>query len=505
VKSADNVKPSRDIAKSRDVILEAELEDIPDISDLSSSNVKDRRGEAEQARDIIESDANAFEFFVEFFFGFKMNKWHKRWVQFQLDNPITLFLGPRNTNKSRILTHYFILWRICRDTTRHLRQLIASKTDTKATFLMRGITKQVYVNPLLWVFEIEIDKERPVTSAEVSWIPPEPRYNPDPNLAAVGLGSSIIAPHFDVIYVDDSVDKSNASGRAKEKLLQDIDFDLWGMMERGREEIHFVGSRYDDEDPYANLERRKGFKIMAQSIFTNEKETSTIDPQNVPMSSVKLAQDTLSATAFRLLYRMKRQKVMRGGMRVMEEWFTLADTDRPMDFEERWMGIDLAGFSVGESQEDLSSSSDSSLVVIGRDSGGFCLLDTWHDRISAPKFLELIHAKNAMFHPEWIAIENAALQVLFIQFTSYMGLPVRKYSARGYGAKEIRAGRLAHILSWGMRYLPTVDYSELLSLPSDVGDAAISVFDILGAGEAPQGQPELAEVNLSALGEMMTF
>jgi len=503
VKLDDSEKLLPGIEKAREVVLEVDIDDAPDISDLSASSVKDRRGEAEQARDIIENDPDAFPFFVEFFFGFKLGPWHLRWALFQLNNPITIFLGPRNTNKSRILLHYICLWKICQDQTRHLRQLIASKIDTKATFLMRGITKQIYINPLLRVFDIRVDHERPVTSAEISWIPPEPRYNPDPNLAAVGLGSSIIAPHFDTIYVDDAVDKSNASGKAREKLLLDIDFDLWGMMERGREEIHFIGSRYDDEDGYANLEKRKGFKTMAQSIFTDETETETIDPQNVPMSSVRLAQDTLSATAFRLLYRMKRQKVMRGGMRVMEDWFKVADTDRPMDFEERWMGIDLAGFSLGESPEDLSSASSSSIVTIGRDPGGFCLLDTWTDRISAPLFLELIRAKNALFHPEWIAIENAALQVLFIQFTSYFGLPVRKYSARGYGSKEIRAGRLAHILSWGMRYLPTVDYSELLSLPSDVGDAAIAIFDTLGTAGSQQGQAELQEVNFFDLGEMV--
>jgi phage terminase large subunit-like protein len=195
---------------------------------------------------------NDWPLIYEALLGIEVTDFNSRWVNFQLNNPWTILLGPRLFGKTQTCTKAYSILKSLRS--RDERILILGKTLPQARSILREIRYHLEQNKLVNIFGTFFDSgERKVEKSQTElFFTNRTEIFSEPNISALGIGGSIISRHFSVIIADDLVDRHNAEGRPRELLLSWIKEGVMPMLLPGGE-FHIIGSTWSGNDAYRTL------------------------------------------------------------------------------------------------------------------------------------------------------------------------------------------------------------------------------------------------------------
>ena len=189
----------------------------------------------------------------EVLLGHTVKYFHEEWVNFQLNNPYTILLGPRGFGKTQVCTKDYAILKSLRS--RDERILILGKTLPQARGLLREIRLQLEQNKLISIsggeFFDSSEGKLQKTQTELFFSGRTKIYS-EPNIGALGLGGTIISGHYSCIIADDLVDRSNASGKPAERDYDYVREEVLPMLLPDGE-FHIIGSSWGEKDPYQRM------------------------------------------------------------------------------------------------------------------------------------------------------------------------------------------------------------------------------------------------------------
>ncbi len=228
-----------------------------------------------EVRDAV--DRGDWEMLYHVIFGYQTMGFHRRWVNFQMKNRFTVIAGPRGFGKTITCTKGFTLVKSVSD--RERRILIVGKTLPQSRKVQREIRLQLQRNESVKVFGSFFGEGSVDTGTELIF---EGRKSMDsePNISCIGIGSSKIGGHYDIILCEDLVDASNSSGRNAELLRGWVLEELMGMLLPDGE-MHFVQSRYGPADLWVDLRRTGIFRMMSTPALVDENGNASLNGESI--------------------------------------------------------------------------------------------------------------------------------------------------------------------------------------------------------------------------------
>ncbi len=235
----------------------------------------------------------------EMLLGHTVKYFHKEWVQFQLDNPYTILLGPRGFGKTQTCTKDYAILKSLRS--RNERILILGKTLPQARGILREIRMQLERNQLMQLpgigrfFDVPEDEHLQKTQTELFFSGRTEIYS-EANISALGLGGTIVSGHYSCILADDLVDDKNSSGGPSERDYRYVKQEVLPMLLPGGE-FHIIGSSWGSNDPYQRMIKGglagtdfkwrkdtcyKGNKTSGESIWPEWISTEELNRKRLP-------------------------------------------------------------------------------------------------------------------------------------------------------------------------------------------------------------------------------
>jgi len=210
--------------------------------------------------------ANFFLFTI-IVLGYELHEFHVRWARFQLSRSRSLVLAPRGHGKSTILTIAYLIWRIVQNP--NIRILIVSNAATAAEKFLESIKDHFEKNELLRTLYGDFVGKKwntgSITVAKRTKVGIK-----EPTVSTVGVYGSIVSGHFDLIMVDDLVDFENALKKESRDKMWNW---LWTvLMPTADGEIHFIGTRYNDDDLYGRAIRKESTMTSQRGQIEGENE-----------------------------------------------------------------------------------------------------------------------------------------------------------------------------------------------------------------------------------------
>lgn len=244
------------------------------LGDVAGEVVEDL-GIVLEVRDAV--DRGDWEFLYRVIFGYEVLGFHRAWVNFQMRNRFTVIAGPRGFGKTITCTKGFSLFKSVES--RERRVLIVGKTLPQSRKVQREIRLQLQRNEMMKVFGPFFDDDSVDTGTELIFAGRR-SLDSEPNISCIGIGSSKIGGHYDIILCEDLVDSSNCSGRNAELLRGWVLEELMGML-LPEGEIHFVQSRYGPADLWVDLRRTGIFEMMQTPALVDEAGESSLNGRSI--------------------------------------------------------------------------------------------------------------------------------------------------------------------------------------------------------------------------------
>jgi len=360
------------------------------------------------------------ESFIKDVLGYKLEGFHKEWLDIQIQNKKSLILAPRGHGKSTICTIAYPLWRLLNNP--DLRILIVSNTSAQACAFLREIKAHLQTNPF-------IRKHFP-DLAGAPWSENELNLSirrikaKEPSITALGILGPVISRHYDLIILDDVVDEQNsASQNQREKLVLWYYKALLPCLEPDAE-LHIIGTRYHYLDFYGHLianDFARSHWIYRAIDNKNGYRESSLWEEKFPLSLLLEIRKQAGSTIFNSQYQNDIE-LMKGAI-FKPEWIKYYDA-LPQRLE-KIIGIDLA-ISEKEHADFFA------IAVIGLEpkTGKIYVLDIFRDRLSFKNqilsTIQLFQKHNQEDSPVLrVCVENNGYQEAFAQELRRKGLPVR--------------------------------------------------------------------------------
>lgn len=243
----------RTIAANPNLLASAERSELIDIF----SHYTRMRGEWLR-RQIIENDR--IDLLAQHVLGYQVRPFHLSLLKYQFEHPDNLQLVFRGAGKSTLCTVTKIIHMLLKNP--DLRILIASKTSANAEGFLKEIKAHFEGNYKLIEIFGEYYDPRKVSKWDNREIEVLPRrvHSKEASITCVGVDSTIVSKHYDIIISDDIVDEENSRtkhmrDRVRTWYYQTLDPCLEppdpNVEFRGQH--HRLGTRYHYEDLYGHL------------------------------------------------------------------------------------------------------------------------------------------------------------------------------------------------------------------------------------------------------------
>lgn len=209
-----------------------------------------------------------------------LGEFHKEMCEFVMKkDKKKLILVPRGHLKSTLVTVGYSLMRICKDPS--VRILIANATYDMATSFLSQIKKHLQNNEVLRDYYGDLAKTASRWSENMITVPQtKPFQKKEATVTTYGVGGNLVSQHYDVIIMDDIVNRDLVS--TPEQIQKTILFykDALDLLEPNGTLI-IIGTRWSDADLYgwildkSNPERAyEDFDTFIRQAFTGNLETS---------------------------------------------------------------------------------------------------------------------------------------------------------------------------------------------------------------------------------------
>jgi predicted phage terminase large subunit-like protein len=220
--------------------------------------------------------------FAKYTLGYeKIGEEHEVWQERLLDAVNIhglhklLFLKPRGTFKTTFYTVTLPLWLHLDNP--NLRILIANAVSDNAEKFLAEITGHYLRNErLAWLYKqvrnepIPVDPRKSLTTS--LRLTNCTKIQKEPNIVTTGFGSSIVSSHYDVIIVDDLVDRNDRQSPTVREAKKKWFSDLASLLEPNGL-LLIVGTRWSADDVYGYIINELNPKHAAQDKYHVEIES----------------------------------------------------------------------------------------------------------------------------------------------------------------------------------------------------------------------------------------
>lgn len=343
--------------------------------------------------------------------GLDIRPFHRKLMRYQLLHPDNLQLVFRGAGKSTSCTITKAIHLLLKDP--NLRILIASKTAANAEGFLKEIKNHFESNPLLEEIFGPYYDARKVSKWDNREIEVLPRTKPnkEASITCVGVDTTIVSKHYDVIISDDLVDEENSRtknqrDKTRTWYYQTLDPTLEppdpDVPHRG--EHHRLGTRYHYDDLYGHLQANE-LKEHTNIIPALSPDGRSPWPEKYPPQWFVEKRKKSGIIIFNAQYQCDTE-AMKGEIFQYDDCQIIPDVDFPDKSGLRiFMGVDLA-------IKEKETNDRFAIVVIGvaPDRTAFYVLDYFEGqlrfRAQTSKILEFARR----WDPIRIGIETNAYQ-----------------------------------------------------------------------------------------------
>jgi len=390
-------------------------------------------------RQVVEN--NRIDILANYVLGLKLQPFHLSMLRYQFLHPDNLQLAFRGAGKSTSCTITKSIHLLLKNP--NLRILIASKTAMNAEGFLKEIKNHFESNQLLAeIFGPHYD-QRKVTKWDTREIEVLPRTKPnkEASITCVGVDTTIVSKHYDVIISDDLIDEENSRTKGQREkthtwYYQTLDPTHNEVPHRG--EHHRQGTRYHYGDLYGHLidnELKEHHNIIPAL-----KDGRSPWPDKYPPQWFAEKRKKSGIIIFNAQYQCDTE-AMKGEVFQFDDCQTLPDDQWPNKGElQIFMGVDLA-ISESEAADKFA------IVVIGTtaDRTAYYVLDHFEGQLRFNAQTDKILEFARRWDPIRIGIETVAYQEAQYQNLKDRAPDVRLKSIKTDKDKMVRAWKFTPV------------------------------------------------------------
>lgn len=407
------------------------------------------------------------ERFIKEILGLECKNFHREWLRLFEDNNFVSLLAPRGHGKT-VLVGAYILWRVV--TNPDIRILIVTINQDKANEIMTFIQSNLAGNTKL----IEIfgqQKGYAEWSRDTLRVYKSSTAHKEPTLKVLGVTSSMVGGHYDLIILDDITDQKNSRTEYRRRELVDwLNKTLMPMLEPTGKLIS-IGTKWHQSDIHSYLQGKTSYTTKVyKAILEEPTDTSkgkVLWPERWSLDKLTEIRREYGNTTFMMQY--QNEYISDEESPIKYDWIQDA-IDRyeiPRPPFQTYIGIDIA--SSGEDNDYFA------LSVIGIKDGFITILDGKRDHVTLSKQHEIINNYYQKWRPIKIGIEQAAQQKMVIDdfIEKNPGLPVVPIKPSIVNDRMSRVQRLSVFFETGRISLNpslVIWVDEMISFPRGSND-----------------------------------
>lgn len=420
---------------------------------------------------------------------------HIEMLQMELDaiynRDNTLILEPRGAAKTTQGNTGFLSWCVAKFA--RIRIGLVSNTSTQADAFSRAIRLTVEQNPRYRELYGDLTSGTKWTNSE--WIRKGSGLEgtKDATVFAVGVGGAIISKRFDLLFLDDILDKENT--KTPEQRAE-VEFWFEQTLRPCLESdgvIIALGTRWAADDLYEKLmtplsEGGKGWKHLVRSALVPDPETGeerSYWEAHWPVSKLKELRAEMGGAMFACAYQNDITGLMAGDIFRKEN---LTQKFRTLPEGRRFtlkMGVDLAS-----SERERADYTARVVTARDNDSGDYYVLSAYRDRRESQHAEFIVDGYTAYPNVALVRVENQQFQSTLIQevMRDYPFIPIEGVRAdvdKVTRARAVAAKTEAHKVWFHESLYDGPFIPELLSFPTghdDMIDALGYSMDLGGDG-----------------------
>jgi len=418
-----------------------------------------------------------------------------------------LVLLPRGHFKSSVVTVGYSLWRIAQD--QKVRILIANATFPLASTFLSQIKDHIQRNEQFKTLFGDLYSSADKWSEAAITVKREESYErKEPTVTAFGIGGNLVSQHYDVVILDDLVNRENIHTPDRIHDVMMFYKDVLDLLEPGGTLI-VVGTRWHESDLYGWI----------------------LDPENPVHHEFKVMQRTAVEGDYEIVKGNDGKFHIEGGELLMPSKFTLEHLEKlinekgmaefssqymndPVPQEDAIFKWDWKYYEEDDLRDkevlhfiacdpafyDPTTKADldyTAFVVVAVDAdNNWWIRDIVRERLQPKEILDMIFELDAFWKPKTFAIESVAYQKILAYMARSMMrernqfIPITELKHFGTHAKSktdriqsleprYAVGSILH--NRNVRHMPTLEM-ELRRFPraktDDVADALASIQEI---------------------------
>jgi len=438
--------------------------------------------------------------FITDILDLECKSFHKEWIDLIDRNNFVSLLAPRSHGKTTILGGY-IVWRIVSNP--DIRVLLVTINQDKANEIMTFIQKQLEHNEkIIKIFGFQ--KGNADWSKSTIRVSGASMKKKEPTLQVLGVSSSMVGGHYDLIILDDITDQKNSRTEYRRKeLVRWFNSTLMPMLEPGGS-IVSIGTKWHQDDIHSYLQRLKEYESRVYKAIIKEpddegKGSEVLWPDRYSYAKLNSIRKTYGNVAFMMQY--QNEYISDEESPIKMDWVQSSTDNYRMVIPpyKTFMGVDLA--SAGEEGDFFS------ITIVAEKEGFFYALDGYRGHITLNQQFQKIINYYLKWEPVRIGIEQAAQQKSIIEhlMEEHPSLPVIPIKSSMVSDRMSRVMRLSVLFETGRIFINprlTTLVDELLSFPRGSHDDTIDSLSF--AIQSTEELEEVKEVNWDLVADVTT-
>jgi len=334
--------------------------------------------------------------------GLECKNFHREWLELFEKHQFVCLQAPRSHGKTSLVGAY-IIWRIIRDP--DIRILIVTISQDKADEMMSFIKHHLEENQKL----IELFGDQRGYSGvwtrsalKVRRAGKSGFAHKEPTVTVLGITSSMVGGHYDIIVLDDITDQRNSrTEHRRRELIRWYNQTLVPMLEpEGK--IITIGTRWNEKDIYDYLSRDPSFTTKRYQAIIDREKKIVLWPERYSYEKLKAIERSIGSISFELQY--QNNIIMDKNSPIRGEWLqnSIENYRIPIPPYESYIGVDFA--SAGDDSDYFC------ITVILVANGCIYVVDGLRTKTSLFRQFELIQSYAGKWNPIRIGIESSAQQ-----------------------------------------------------------------------------------------------
>jgi len=387
--------------------------------------------------------------FIKDILGLEVQWFHKEWIELFEHNDNVALLAPRGHGKSTIVASY-ILWCILRDPT--VRILQVTINQDKANEMMSFIQSNLVGNQK--ILDIWGEQRNPnewsKSTIRVINRGGHGTAHKEPTFQVLGVTSSMVGSHYDMIILDDITDAKNSRTEYRRRELVDwYNRTLLPMRDDSKNfvtKIISIGTKWHEDDIHAYFQKLDAYKTRTYKAIIYDPSEKEIDEGKKPQvlwpdkySYQKLMDIKAQAGTVGFAMQYQNEVISAEDAPIKWEWIERAQrgfTTLEPPYQV-YMGVDFA--SRGEDSDYFSIS------IIAIKDGCVYLMDGYRGKLLMNEQFNMIKEYEERWWPIKIGIDSAAQQKMITEQLEFdnPSLPIIPIKSSFVNDKMSRVMRLS--------------------------------------------------------------